>query len=99
MYPKTYEEFEKEIKELKEEVQLRWSEGEAVIQEAVKLRYDIKCLEESTVDRKAWDKICDDKVNLMFKVIKLEKEKHELKGRIKVLLNYRKMRGWDKQND
>lgn len=73
-------------KDLKEECQLRWDEGESAIQECSKLKYDIKCLEESTVDRKAWDKICSDKVDLMFHITKLEKENAELKFYIKELI-------------
>lgn len=52
------------VESLKEECQLRWNEGEVAISECQKLKWDIKCLEESTVDKKAWEKLKEENEKL-----------------------------------
>lgn len=58
------------IDQLKEECQLRWNEGESAISECGKLKLDIKCLEESRVDKKAFEQV--------------QKERKELEERLEV---------------
>jgi len=70
----------KEIESLKGEVQLRWNEGEAAISECAKLRHDIRCLEESTVDMKAWDKQKEELKIIVWQRSKLEEQRDSARG-------------------
>lgn len=58
---------------LKEECQLRWNEGEEAMSECDRLKLDIKCLEESTVDKKAFEQVQKERDELKRKVANLEK--------------------------